>query len=124
MVETGEEVGAKHCPMCREIIRQSRRYGNLLKKCYVEVQDVTKNIFGNLKKLHNGQAELVKKIRSPAWRSIVPESMTLFLTKSLTEDASKAKIDKGTGKGTFGKAQVLKSVIFNRLHGIIILELT
>lgn len=102
-----DEIVVKRCPRCQTVIRNCRRFGNILHKIFSEVREVSEKIYGNLKDLQTYQAVLLKIISKPKWFTHVPEQMREYVVNLLTENLHKT----GTSRMYVRESpRILKSV--------------
>lgn len=101
-----DEIGVKRCPRCQTVIRNCRRFGNILHKLFSEVREVTEKIFGNMKHLQQVHAGLLKIISKPKWVAQVPQEMQEYVLNLLTEKVHKT----GMFRVDAGSSRILKSV--------------
>ncbi|XP_021964846.2 NFX1-type zinc finger-containing protein 1-like [Folsomia candida] len=113
-----DEIVVKRCPRCQTVIRNCRRFGNILHKIFSEVREVSEKIYGNLKDLQTYQAVLLKIISKPKWFTHVPEQMREYVVNLLTENLHKT----GTSRMYVRESpRILKSIDSHLLNSLAII---
>ncbi|XP_021953554.2 NFX1-type zinc finger-containing protein 1 [Folsomia candida] len=112
-----DEIGVKRCPRCQTVIRNCRRFGNILHKLFSEVREVTEKIFGNMKHLQQVHAGLLKIISKPKWVAQVPQEMQEYVLNLLTEKVHKT----GMFRVDAGSSRILKSIDSHLLNSLAII---
>ncbi len=95
-VEEGE-VSAKCCPRCKTLIRQSKRYGNILRSRLKDVMAVKRKVFGNELAVTQKQNLLLKDITDVQWYVYLPEVREFLqnkLSQTTTNLVTKGMIEK------------------------------
>jgi len=73
-IEEGE-ISAKKCPRCTTLIRQSKRYGNILRTRLSDVLAVKKKVFGNRVDVAEKQKLILREMRDVNinWAAYLPK---------------------------------------------------